>query len=70
MIMDLQGWGRIHNHFSPGSTVSHLHTLSVRKFIKENNSLHCFSVFSKQIFRKSPAWRFCLGELNIPYCSV
>lgn len=42
MIMDLQGWGRIHNRSSPGSTAS-LCTFKAQKFKEGNNLLHFFS---------------------------
>lgn len=38
MIMDLQGWGRIRNHFSPGSAAFFcVHSLSQRKVKKKEN---------------------------------
>lgn len=36
MIIDLQGWGGIHNHFSPGSTAS-LCTVTFTKKVRLKN---------------------------------
>lgn len=60
MIMDLQGWGGIHNHSSPGSTASLCTFASTEKKKKvwngeekKDNWIHSFKLY---IFRKQTHW--------------